>query len=94
MKTYKTLATDKVTGEKEFIEIEAKTKKEFNTKARELGYSINEIEVKEKDVYDYILDNTEAYTWHFQKIKKVGDSTNWRDYYKDITDFTLNAKEY
>ena len=82
MKTYKGMAIDKETNEPIILEMEYKTKKDFISDVRSNGYSINELRVKESNVYNYIMDNTNATDDDFRNIKNVGDDTASFNYTK------------
>ena len=71
MKKFKTIATDKKTGEKICIVSEYPTKTNFIKDIRANGYRVNPIRVAEEKNYDYIMDHTNATDNDFKKYKKV-----------------------
>lgn len=81
MKQYK--AVVKFEGAATTITGEYRTKKEFIEDLRRNGYQVNDRKVKEAEVFDYIVENTDcsADAW---KITKVGQTED------DIFDARLN----
>lgn len=71
MKKFKTMATDKRTGEKVCIVSEYPTKTNFIKDIRSNGYRVNPIRVAEEEVYNYIMDNTNATNEDFKRIKTI-----------------------
>lgn len=67
--TYKAYVIDKCTKEALFIEDSYNTKIEFKKSLVSNGYTVRRIEVKE--VYDYVLDNTNAESRDFAKARKL-----------------------
>lgn len=71
MKKYKTYAYDKKTKKYVFIESEYPTKANFIKDIRANGYRVNPIRVAEANVYNYIMEHTNAEDIDFRTIKKV-----------------------
>lgn len=71
MKRYKALV--KYEGKATIIEAEYRTKKEFIEDLNRNGYKVNPLKVKEADLFDYIINNTDCSedAW---KIKKIGQT--------------------
>lgn len=65
---YKALVTEKSTGTRTYIEAEAKSKQDFIKQMGYNGHSVWYGLVEEPEVYDWILDNTNA------------DPENWNAY--------------
>ena len=72
MTTYKTLATDKQTGERVTIEREYNTKQEFIADVRRNGYKVNAKRTKETNLYNWIIENTNCNErdWEIRSIPK------------------------
>lgn len=68
---YKAIVTDKMDGRRVVIEGEANTKAEFINDLRKNGYAVNPIKVKTKEVFEYIMENTNCYPWDWKEIKAV-----------------------
>lgn len=71
MKKYKAIV--KFEGVATIIEAEYRTKKEFIEDLKRNGYKVNPSKVKEADLFDYILNNTDC-TEDAWKIKKIGQT--------------------
>lgn len=71
MTVYKAIVTDKMDGRRVVIESEYNTKAEFIYELRANGYAVNPIKVKTKDVFDYIMNNTDCNPWDWKEIKAV-----------------------
>lgn len=71
MKVYKAIVTDKMNGKKVIIESEHNTKSEFIHDLRKNGYAVNPIKVKTKEVFEYIMSETNCYEWDWKEIKAV-----------------------
>lgn len=80
MKTYKTYAIDKSTGQGVFIESEYASKQAFIDDLRRNGYKVNDRRVAEKEQYNHIIEQTDATATDFKQyeklIKEVVDSYN------------------
>lgn len=81
MKKYKALV--KYEGKATIIEAEYNTKKEFIEDLKRNGYKVNPLKVKEVELFDYIVNNTNCSedAW---KIKKIGQTED------DIFEARLN----
>lgn len=66
-KNFKTIAKDKKTKEYKVIESTARNKKDFICDLRANGYIVTEYKVKEKEVYDWIIENTNANKWDWER---------------------------
>ena len=71
MKTYKALVKDKLTKGIVIIESEYNCKKDFIQDLRSNGYSVDSNKVKEKEVFDYIINNTNCNPWDWKEINKI-----------------------
>lgn len=73
MKRYKALV--KYEGKATIIEEEYRTKKEFIEDLKRNGYKVNPLKVKEVELFDYIVNNTDCSedAW---KIKKIGQTSD------------------
>ena len=71
MAIYKAIVTDKRTRIKSIIECEYNTKAEFIHDLRKNGYSVNPIKAKTKEVFDYIMDNTDCNPWDWKEINAI-----------------------
>lgn len=60
MKIYKAFVKDKQTKKAIFIESEYKTKTAFIKDLRSNGYIVNNYHVQEKEVFDWVMENTNA----------------------------------
>ena len=58
MTMYKAFVRDKKTKERLFVESEYPTKTAFIKDLKGNGYSVNPIKVKEAELYNWILENT------------------------------------
>jgi hypothetical protein len=58
MRTFKTAAKNKETKQTIIIESAYKTKTDFIKDLRANGYSVNPAKVKQSDVYNFIVENT------------------------------------
>ena len=67
MKTYKAIVTDKETRERKIIERAYKTKGQFITDLRKNGFAVNIDKVKESEVFDWIIENTNCEKRHWQR---------------------------
>lgn len=81
MKRYKALV--KYEGKATIIEEEYRTKKEFIEDLKRNGYKVNPLKVKEIELFDYIVNNTDCSedAW---KIKKIGQTA------EDVFEARLN----
>lgn len=68
---YKALVTHKVDKTKVIIESECNSKAEFIKELRANGYSVNPLKVKTKEVFEFIMNNTNVSPEDWKKIKKV-----------------------
>jgi hypothetical protein len=71
MKTYKASVYDKDTKRYVIIESEYNRKSDFISDLRLNGYRVNPTHVKEKDVFDYITENTNCNWWDWKEIKTL-----------------------
>lgn len=70
MKEYKAIVTDKETGKRTIVSSDAYTKADFIHDLRKNGYAVNPIKVKTKEVFDYIMQNTDCNPWDWN-INKI-----------------------
>lgn len=71
MKTYVTLAVEKYTGRKVFLEMEYPTKKAFINELYANGYHPYRGIVEEKSIYDEWLDTTNGTIEELREIKRI-----------------------
>ena len=71
MTMYKAIVTDKADGRKVVIESNAYSKTDFIHDLRRNGYSVNPAKVKTKEVFDYIMQNTNCNPWDWKEINTV-----------------------
>ena len=71
MKKFKTMAFDKKFKVWDIIEMEYTTKADFIKNLRSNGYRVNPVRVTEVEIYNYIMDNTNATDKDFKTIKKL-----------------------
>lgn len=71
MKRFKGIVKDKVTKKTVIIESEANTKADFINDLRQNGYAVCAYKVKEANVFDYIMEYTNCYSWDWKEINKV-----------------------
>lgn len=70
-KKYKTMAYDKKNKVFDEITSEYPSKKAFIKDLRSNGYRVNEKRIAEENVYDYIMDHTNATDADFRRIKSL-----------------------
>lgn len=66
-KKYKTIATEKRTGERIIIEMEHISKNAFISDLRNNGYKVNDKKVRLADEWDWIMDNTDCCEWDWER---------------------------
>lgn len=71
MRMYKAIVTNKMNGKKVIIESEYHTKSEFIHDLRSNGYAVDPIKVKQKEVFDYIINNTNCSPWDWIENKTL-----------------------
>lgn len=71
MTIYKAIVTDKMNRKRVVIESEHNTKAEFIHDLRKNGYAVNPIKVKTKEVFEYIMNETNCYDWDWKEIKAI-----------------------
>ncbi|MDF2606584.1 MAG: hypothetical protein K0S34_774 [Bacillales bacterium] len=64
---FKALAKDKETKELITIESEYSNKSDFIKDLRNNGYMVNPIKVKKSEVFDYIIEKTNCYSWDWKE---------------------------
>jgi hypothetical protein len=62
MKTFKAVATS-YEGERKIIQADAKNKTEFIKEARKNGFKINPFKVKDSELFNFIMDETNCNEW-------------------------------
>jgi hypothetical protein len=73
MKTYKAIATNKRTGKIEIIESEYSNKANFIKDIRMHGFRVDTMKVKEADVFDFIMNNTNCNKWDWNETSNEVD---------------------
>ena len=71
---YSAIVKDKATGEFKIIEdMEYRTKADFVHDLRRNGYEVNEKKVKPSELFDYIMNHTDAAPWDWDLTKIPAD---------------------
>ena len=70
---YSAIVTDKETKEKIIITSDYNNKSAFIKDLRLNGYSVNQYKVKTKNVFNYIMNNTNASTYDWKTINREED---------------------
>lgn len=71
MKVYKTMAYDKQNKKWDIIESEYPSKKNFIKDLRDNGYRVRENRIATKEIWDYVMENTNAEDKDFIEVAKM-----------------------
>jgi len=68
---YAAFVKDKDTGEYKEIERAYESKAKFILDLRRNGYAVNPDKVQPKEIYDYIVHNTNSNPWDWKQARKL-----------------------
>ena len=69
MTSYKMVV--KENGERKIMEMQSESKKQLISDLRANGYQVNPAKVKKTEVFEYIMNHTNAEEWDWREINKV-----------------------
>lgn len=86
MKQFKAMVKNKDTKQYTVIAAEYETKKAFIDDLRSNGYAVNTLKVKEADLFDAIIENTDSSKEAWQLCKTIADTKNFNNLLDDHLD--------
>lgn len=74
MKCFKGLVINKKTNKREIVTLEGDNKTSVISYLRSIGYKVDNYKVKEKEVFDLILNKFMGYEWAWKSIKRMPEN--------------------